>query len=317
MTNTFVGVAIFYPIFGFIMKKYCWEYVFHFCSIFGIIWWILWQYFVYDSPNKHPRISALEKNYLNEALNSSLNLNQEGNRNYIPWKNILKCSALWINAVAQFGGVWGLQTILTQGPSYFRFIHGWDSTKIGIISGIPHFFRSLMAIIISQIMDRLLTKQMISRNNVRKVGTALCTIVNGVFIMGLAFSGCNSTMACCCIIIATALHGAVSSGPLSAIIDISPRYAGVLLGIVNMICALPGFISPLLVSYFTYQNQTIDSWKIVFIISALLLILTGMIYVIFADSSQQSWNNGVVINTRKFNKENNKNEEEMETFGIK
>jgi hypothetical protein len=58
-----------------------------------------------------------------------------------------------------------------------------------------------------------------------------------------------------------------------------------------MFCALPGFISPMVVSFFTYENQTTESWKIVFNISSGLLIGSGLIYVLFADSTQQHWNN--------------------------
>lgn len=193
------------------MKKFSWEYVFHFCSVFGLIWWSLWQYFVYDSPQKHPRISALEKNYLLEVLNSSLQLNRcDGEKRKIPWRNILTCSALWINCIAQLGGTFGLFTILTQGPSYFRNIHGWDSTKVGLLAGIPHLFRSIMAITISQLMDYMLKNEILSRNNVRKTGTAICTILNGLFVLGLAFSGCDATLACMCMILATASHGGVS-----------------------------------------------------------------------------------------------------------
>lgn len=284
------GVALFYPIFGYIMQTYCWEYVFHFCSIVGLVWWILWQYFVYDSPQIHPRISESERKYLYEALNSSLQLHRKEQKRKIPWMKILTCSGLWINTIAQFGGIWGLFTILSQAPSYFRFVHKWDSTKVGLLSGLPHLFRSISAIVISQILDKQLKKERLSVNSVRKLATALCTSVNGIFVLGIAFSGCNSTVACICMIIATALHGAVSSGPLAAVIDISPRYAGVLLGIINMFCAIPGFVSPMVVSYFTYQNQTTESWKIVFIITSVLLIFSGAIYVVFANSNQRKWN---------------------------
>lgn len=285
------GVAIFYPIFGFIMKAYCWEYVFHFSSFIGLVWWILWQYFVYDSPDKHPRISDSERKYLHEALSSSLQLYKKEQKRKIPWRKILGCTGLWVNTIAQFGGIWGLFTILTQTPSYFRFVHHWDSTKIGLLSGLPHLFRSIMAILISQFLDYLLKSEILSRNQVRKTATATCTIINGCFVLGLAFSGCNSTFACICMILATASHGAVSSGPLAAVIDISPKYAGILLGIINMFCAIPGFISPIVVSYFTYQNQSTESWKIVFIITSIMLISSGLIYILFADSSQRRWNN--------------------------
>lgn len=64
-------------------------------------------------------------------------------------------------------------------------------------------------------------------------------------------------------------------------------------------------------SYLTYQNQTIESWKIVFIITGSLLISSGIIYVIFADSSQQAWSNGKI---KKNQKRVNENGEEMDVL---
>jgi hypothetical protein len=76
-----------------------------------MVWWCAWQFFVYDSPEQHPRISACERNYLHEALSSSMQLSTQEEekamktrKENIPWKSILTCSALWINTLAQFGG---------------------------------------------------------------------------------------------------------------------------------------------------------------------------------------------------------------------
>lgn len=41
-----IGVAIAYPIFGFIIKASSWEWVFHICGISGIAWYMFWLYFV-------------------------------------------------------------------------------------------------------------------------------------------------------------------------------------------------------------------------------------------------------------------------------
>lgn len=198
------------------MKATSWEYVFHFCTFIGFFWWLLWQYFVYDTPNHHPRIHPLEKKFIQESLSSSFKLNENEKRCKTPWLDIVTSRALWINTIAQFGGVFGLFTLLTQAPTYFRVIHGWQSTKIGILSGVPHLLRTFVAIFISQIADYLLKNSIFSRENVRKSAAAIATILNGVFVLGLAFSGCNSTAACIFIIIGTALHGAISSGPLAA-----------------------------------------------------------------------------------------------------
>lgn len=287
-----MGVAVYYPIFGWIMRKLSWEYIFHFCGLSGLVWFFCWNYFVYDTPALHPRISPIERNYIHEKLGSSLQLNETEEKRQIPWKQILTSRALWINTIAQFGGVWGLFTILTQAPSYFRFVHGWDSTKVGIFSGLPHLMRVAIAILVSKVADYLLRHNKMSRNNVRNIATTISCTLNGVLVLAVAFSGCNSTLACVFIILATGCHGAVSSGPLAAIIDNSPNYAGVLLGIVNMFCVMPGFISPIIVSYLTFENQSVESWRIVFLICSAMLITSGFIYILFSDSSRQEWNKG-------------------------
>jgi MFS transporter, ACS family, solute carrier family 17 (sodium-dependent inorganic phosphate cotransporter), member 5 len=202
-----MGVAIFYPIFGWIMKTYCWEYIFHFCGIVGLIWWLFWCYFVYDTPALHPRITAIEKNYIHEKIGSSLNLHENEEKPETPWKEIFTSSAVWYNTIAQFGGIYGLFTILTQAPSYFRNIHGWNSTKVGIFSGLPHLLRTIMALIISRTVDSLIRKDKITKNSARKIGTAICCIFNGFFIFLAAFTGCDATMACVFIILATGCHG--------------------------------------------------------------------------------------------------------------
>lgn len=217
------GVAFFYPAFGYIMKVLSWEYVFYFTSIIGFIWWLLWLYFVYDTPHLHPRIHPIERNFIEESLSSSFKLNENNLKYKTPWKEIFLSRALWINTIAQFGGIFGLYTILTQAPTYFRVIHGWESTKIGILSGVPHLARTFCAIVISHFADYLLKNEILTRNVVRKIGAAIGTIANGIFVIGVAFSGCNSTIACIFIIIATGCHGGVSAGPLAAIIDISPK----------------------------------------------------------------------------------------------
>lgn len=286
-----VGVAVYYPVFGFIMKQTSWENVFHFCSIVGVIWYLFWLYFVYDTPDLHPRIDPAERNYIHDALGSSLQLKAKNEKRVIPWKAIFTSFPLWINIIAQFGGIWGLFTLLTQAPSYFRYVHGWGIGMTGILSGLPHILRMLVALLVSQIGDYMLTNDKMTRTNVRKMGASICCILNGLFVLALSYSGCNAIMAVVFIILATGSHGAVSTGPLSAIVDLSPNYAGIVLGIVNMVCVLPGFLSPMLVSVFTFENQSIQQWRYVFLITATMLIVSGILYVLFADSTRQPWNN--------------------------
>lgn len=66
-----VGLAVCYPIFGFIISISSWEWIFHFCTVAAIIWFACWQYLVYDKPSQHPRIDPDELLFITESLGGS------------------------------------------------------------------------------------------------------------------------------------------------------------------------------------------------------------------------------------------------------
>lgn len=51
----------------------------------------------------------------------------------VPWSDILTCPTVWMNAFAQIGGTWGLFTLVTHGPMYFNYIHGWNIRAVSFI----------------------------------------------------------------------------------------------------------------------------------------------------------------------------------------
>jgi sugar phosphate permease len=164
------GCAIAFPFFAYIIDISSWEYVFHASFIIGTIWFIFWQLLVFDSPEEHPRIEAAEKDYILQVLGSSVIRKGEEDLE-IPWKDILTSRCVWVPVVTQFGGIYGLFTLLTQTPVYFKSIHGWGIQEIGLISGIPHIGRTVFSIGFSKYCDYLLTHDKMARVNVRKFAT--------------------------------------------------------------------------------------------------------------------------------------------------
>lgn len=115
--------------------------------------------------------------------------------------------------------------------------------------------------------------------------------MNGIFVLGLAFAGCHVVLAVILLTISLMLHGAVSSGALASVVDISPNFAGVSLGINSSFSVLTGFISPIIVGYLTHGRQhSVEPWKYVFEICAAMQISCGILYLLFSDSSLQEWN---------------------------
>jgi MFS family permease len=133
-------------------------------------------------------------------------------------------------------------------------------------------------------------------------------ILNGFFVIGLAYAGCDVITAVILLTISLMLHGAVSSGALASIVDQSPNFAGVSLGINSTFSTFSGFISPLIVGYLTtgMQHNT-EPWKYVFLICAAMQIICGIFYMLFSDSTLQEWNKPKEKEAAKIDENNLKN----------
>ncbi|KAK3911778.1 Vesicular glutamate transporter 2, partial [Frankliniella fusca] len=284
-----VGASVTYPVCGLIIDSLGWEAVFYISGALGVLWWLAWTVLVFDSPDEHPRIASSERLYIQKALVG----NVAKKKLPTPWRSILLSLPVWMNIVAQWGGLWGLLTLMTQAPSYFRNVHGWGIRMTGLLSGLPQLCRMLFAVVFSTIGDYLLKSNRMSRSNVRKMATAMCNIGQAAFVIGLAFSGCNKIAAIFFLTAATAANGAVSTGALASMVDISPNFASIILGINGVVTVLPGFISPIVVGALTYNNQTVEQWQIVFCITAAMLFVTGVAFVLFGRSEVQPWNEPV------------------------
>lgn len=114
--------------------------------------------------------------------------------------------------------------------------------------------------------------------------------MNGFAVIGLSFSGCDSTLAIIFLVMSLTFHGAISSGALSSVVDIAPNFSGVTLGLVSTIGMTSGFISPIIVGNLTFENQSVEAWRKIFLICACTLFISGTTYILFNDTSVQPWN---------------------------
>lgn len=150
--------------------------------------------------------------------------------------------------------MWATITLLTQAPTYFRMALGWNIAETGLVSGLPHFFRIICSYCLGKFADYMLTTNRLSRTNVRKMGVFVTNIGTGIFIVGLAFSGCNSMVAICCLLFSVTFTGAISTGSLSCFVDLSPNFSSITLGMGLMIGSFSGILSQLTVGWLAFGN---------------------------------------------------------------
>lgn len=259
-----------------IVTELGWEWAFYLFGLVGVFWYIAWHLVVTNTPETHPRISAVEAQFI------AANAPAAGAVEAPPMRQFLRNKALWAIIVAHFCNNWTLYVILSWLPKYVNDDLGVPFASVGLIAMLPHITSFLCLNIAGNIADRLIQRGN-SVTYVRKLmqsigfgGLATClfliTTVNDVWsAIGLLCLG--------------KLFGAAGIGGHSVNhMDIGPKYAGTLLGITNTFATLPGIVAVYVTGYIL---EVTGSWDWVFITTAGVTLFGMVFYLIFASGEKQ------------------------------
>ena len=108
-----------------------------------------------------------------------------------------------------------------------------------------------------------------------------------IFLIIVGFTT-SKTLAIAGLTLAVGLGGLTWSGFPCNVLDIAPRYAGILMGLSNCVATIPGIVSPLLTGVLT-RRQTQQEWMSVFLIAAGCYAVGLFVYVGLASGEKQQW----------------------------
>ncbi|KAK2824551.1 hypothetical protein Q5P01_021726 [Channa striata] len=222
-----LGTVVSLPLSGEICFYLDWTYVFYVFGVVGLVWFVLWAFLVFDSPNTHPRISEQERLYITHSLKNELSTSASN----IPWRAIASSGPLWAIVVAHFSYNWTFYTLLTLLPTYMSDILGFNIQQNGILSALPYLGCAVFAVLSGQIADYLRETCQYPTVNVRKAFSAIGMVGPAVFLVAAGYTGCNYILAVTFLTISSSLGGVSASGFNINHLDIAPSYAGILLGI--------------------------------------------------------------------------------------
>ena len=285
------GLVITFPLCGIIIDSYGWEAAFYVCGGLTCVWFVFWCFLVFDTPEKHPRISAQEKQYILHNLGKTIDEKPKP----IPWKSILTSVPVWGMIITDCGNCWGLVTLASYGPSYLKYILGVDIKTNGALSGLPMLSRYIGGIFCAAIADYILTKKYLSIVSTRRIFNSICMFGPAIVMFVIAFppSGfeCNIPFVMSLLCIGMFFNGALTSGHFAAPGDLAPNYAGTVFGMSNTISGgAVAYSAPVVIGIITNENMTFDAWTIVWSIASVVFIVTNVIYLFMIRGEIQSWN---------------------------
>ncbi|KAL4224018.1 hypothetical protein ACF0H5_017475 [Mactra antiquata] len=252
------------------------------CVMFVVFWW----YFVYNTPDQHPRIGKTEKRLLLEHYTPI----KTHEKVKVPLRHILTYRPIYAMFIANMCDCWTFYMLFTCLPQFMKDVLLFDIQSNGLFSCLP-FFTLMCGIAMAGITaDYLRSKNIFSITNIRKIFQCSAFIGVSAFIVIPGYMKCDErviVIVCLCMSTFIGAMG-MTAGYSCNSVDIAPRFASVIFGLTNMLGSIPGIVAPMLVAEMT-KNETSEEWRNVFFISFGVALLGALVYGLFANSEIAPW----------------------------
>uniref|UniRef100_A0A914UMH7 Sialin n=1 Tax=Plectus sambesii TaxID=2011161 RepID=A0A914UMH7_9BILA len=284
------GTVIALPISGFLCSWLGWSSIFYVFGCLGLIWCALFWLLAASSPQEHKRISAVERDYIVQALAGQLEATAADKKNRtIPWMKFLTSLPLWAILVTHVCMNFGNYLILTDLPTFMSDVLNFDIKANGLLSAIPYLSVWIVNNIAGFSADFLRSRKLLNTTHTRKVFMIIAMFGQSFCLVGAGYCTCEQRyLAVALITIGQGLSGFQVAGFLINHMDIAPRFAGTLFGLTNTIATIPGMVAPIVASAMT-PNNTRSEWLSVFWASTGILCFGAIFYTVFGSGELQDW----------------------------
>ena len=259
-----------------IILTYGWEWAFYIYGGLGFVWYYFWNRIVESTPKEDKNITNDELEFIIE--NAPAN-EKAVSLPFSKWRSNLP---LWAITVAHFCNNYSLFVFLSWLPIFIKDGLGVPMAAVGFLAMLPHIASFLFLNIGGYFADYL-TNKGIRLLTVRKLsnsiafggsGICLCIVPELESVAGIIAIMCLGNI----------FGGFSAGGFIVNHADIGPNHTGRLMGITNMIAALPGLIGGVLTGIIL---DVTNSWDIVFYVVAGITFFGGIFYLIFASTDKQ------------------------------
>ncbi|XP_066588937.1 putative inorganic phosphate cotransporter [Prorops nasuta] len=267
-----------------------WPSCFYFWGGITAVIGIIAFFFGKESPSDHPNISLIEKEY----IETSLGVTETKEQLPTPWIPMLKSVPVWALLITQCAQNWGFWMLLTKTPSYMADVLKYEISDNGKITSLPYFVAWVLSFPFSIITDLLIRRKVMSTGFSRKMCNTIGQWIPALALIGLGYVNRDQkTIAVAILVIAVGTNIAIYCGHNLTHIDLSPNFAGHLMGITNTAANICSIITPLISSVIVKDPADATQWRTIFFLSAGVYFLGNLAFILFGSSDIQKWNDPV------------------------
>ncbi|XP_055942590.1 putative inorganic phosphate cotransporter isoform X2 [Argiope bruennichi] len=263
-----------------------WPSVYYVYGGSGLLLCLSFQIFLYETPKCHPYIKDSELNYILQNQENELS----HKRPPTPWKKILTSVPLYAVTYAISAAFWVGSHFLSVHSIFLGTILHFSLEENGFFTSFPLAIQMVFSYTGGWISKWLETRNYVGTDKLRKGFNLLFCIGYSLGLIGVIYVGCDRMWSNIIAIIAMGFAGFVYCGCMTTVIDMSPTFAGTVMGLSSTIASLASFIFPVLVGFMTNEKQTIEQWNNIFWICIGITMSSGIIFCVFGSAEVQPWN---------------------------
>lgn len=174
--------------------------MFIFFGFFGIIWYGLWYWLVFEKPRDHPAITEEEVMHIENSLEPTARLRMPG----VPWTNIFTSLPVYAISVANFCQMWCYFFLVYYQNKFFKHkfafrvnevSYNWQwipipstklcffiiSIQVGFVAALPYLLMTTFVLLGGYLANILNQNKKISITNARKIFICISFGLQGLF----------------------------------------------------------------------------------------------------------------------------------------
>ncbi|XP_004520753.1 putative inorganic phosphate cotransporter isoform X2 [Ceratitis capitata] len=266
-----------------------WPGIFYISGGLGVLWGISWFLFSASTPAEHKTISLEERKFIENSLGQVDSTPRTVGPT--PWTKIFTSPAFLSLIIVHCTHMWGFWTLLTQIPTYMKNILGVDMKNSALLSSLPYAVMCLLSFFFIYLSKVLARRENVSLSFNRKFFNSIGHWIPMISLIGLGYvTQAHAMLAVVLLTLTVGISAATYLGFQVNHIDLSPNYAGTLMGITNGSANVMSALAPLAVGLVVTDVTNVIEWRIVFFIAAGFYFFGNLLFVIFGKTEVQSWN---------------------------
>ncbi|XP_031783207.1 sialin [Nasonia vitripennis] len=285
--GTSLGTVISILTSGWILNYLGWEMIFYIHGVLPLIWCVVFAIFFADNPETQKYITEEERQLL---INTYGHRGPVSTKVKIPWKSIFTSTPFLALIVTNCLGNFCWYFLLTQMPLYMNKMLRFDIKTNSTITCTPYLINAFTNSALGKGLDYGRRRGWWSQTGARKVAVGISCLPVVVFLLIIAYIGCNREVTVFLLCLSIITSGAIFVGHLCNQNDLAPNYAGILMGITNTPGTISAFVLPALVGALVESGHTFMQWRYVFWINIVAQLLAFGVFTIFGSAKIQNWN---------------------------